>query len=89
MAWTAAPPPRRALGDWWATRAVLVFNYFELLVEAPGVEPGSGSALLKSLRACPTIWFSSPGWPAGGASWRLSCEVSRPRPQAPARPLAR
>jgi len=29
-------------------------------VEAPGVEPGSGSAPLKPLRACPAIWFSSP-----------------------------
>ncbi len=29
------------------------------VVEAPGVEPGSGSALLKPLRACPAIWFSS------------------------------
>ena len=30
------------------------------IVEAPGVEPGSGSAPLKPLRACPAIWFSSP-----------------------------
>src|ERR1044071_3213296 len=60
------------------------------MVEAPGVEPGSGSAPLMSLRACPAIWFSSLGWPTGGASWRLAipefrdyagwrCVVASPR----------
>jgi len=37
-------------------------------VEAPGVEPGSGGALFMPLRACPAIWFSTSGWPTGGAS---------------------
>ncbi len=59
------------------------------VVEAPGVEPGSESAPFKSLRAYPAIWFSSRGLPTGGASSHLASEVSRPRPQAPARPLAR
>jgi len=48
-------------------------------VEAPGVEPGSGSAPFMALRACPAIWFLSLSWPTGEASRRLAFPVSRGR----------
>ena len=86
------PGDRRTRAKRWATGGRQGPDWYltkEIIVEAPGVEPGSGSAPLKSLRAYPAIWFSSRGWPTGGASSRLASEVSRPRPQAPARPLAR
>jgi hypothetical protein len=62
----AAPPDNRL-----TTASISNLTTWKI-VEAPGVEPGSGSAPLKPLRACPAIWFSSPRWPTGEASRSLS-----------------
>jgi integrase len=68
----ASYTPSYTLSDFPAVKATCI-------VEAPGTAPGSGGAPFMSLRACPAIWFSSPGWPAGRASRKPALPVSRGR----------